>query len=274
MSLVQLIEAAIREDLPNGDLTTLSLGQKERKGEAHLVAKEDLIFSGKECFEKTMSRLEPNVEIQWNFADGDMVLAKQVVAVIRGNLLQILQAERIALNFVGHLSGVATLTACFAKKVEGTETKILDTRKTLPGYRELEKKAVVHGGGFNHRMNLSDAVLIKENHIQVAGSIKNAVERIRRETKKDIEVEVKDLEEVKMAVELGVQRILLDNMDNETTAKALKLIPNTIETEASGNMTLDRVRGVAELGVNYISIGALTHSAPCADLSLLFIWEN
>ena len=274
MDLNTLVEDAIKEDFPSGDLTTESLSLPPRFGEAHLVAKEDLILSGILPVEMIVKRIDSKATIRWNFSEGDFIYNRQVIAVISGNLLQILRAERVALNFLGHLSGIATLTGCYAKQVAHTKTKILDTRKTLPGYRQLQKQAVVHGGGYNHRMNLSDAILLKENHIQVAGGITAAVERIRTQTKTDIEVETRNLTEVREAVSLKVKRIMLDNMDNETMKQALELIPPAIETEASGNMNLQRVRSVAELGVNFISVGALTHSAPCADISLLFDWEN
>lgn len=274
MNLDQLIDAAIKEDIPYGDLTTSSLPVNKRFGEAHLVAKEDIVLSGRKPFEETVYKIEPEAKINWNFDEGDLVLNKQVIAVIEGNLLQILKAERIALNFLGHLSGIATLTKCFVKKVEHTSTQILDTRKTLPGYRELQKQAVLHGGGRNHRMNLSDAILIKENHILVAGGITSAVEKIRQQTSSPIEVEVKNFDEAKEAIELRVQRIMLDNMTNEEMEKIIEITPTSIETEASGNMSIDRVSSVAELGVNYISVGALTHSAPTADTSLLFLWND
>lgn len=270
LDLDDLIERAIAEDMPQGDLTTDSLGVNEKRGRARLVAKEDLVLSGQELFERVMKRLEPDVEIKWIFNDGDFILKRQTVATLYGNLVQVLKAERIALNFLGRFSGIATLTRCFVKQVEHTRCQILDTRKTLPLYRSLEKAAVRHGGGTNHRMNLSDAVLIKDNHQAMVGGLKQAVQRIRDFTQAPIEVEVRNLNEVDEAVKLGVQRILLDNMDDATLAEAVKRIPSTIQTEASGNMTLDRVKTVAEIGVDFISVGALTHSAPCADLSLEF----
>lgn len=274
MNLNELIRAAIKEDMPSGDLTTESLALKPRAGRAKLYAKEDLVLSGTGPFEQTLTTLEPTARIQWHFEEGDLVLKGQVICSIQGDLIQILKAERVALNFLGHLSGIATLTRCYVKKVEHTKTKILDTRKTLPGYRELEKKAVVHGGGLNHRLNLSEAILVKDNHIAVMGGIPAAVERIRKHTDKSIEVEASNLEEVKQAVQAGVHHILLDNMDNATMAEALKIIPTSIKTEASGNMNLNRVASVAEVGVNFISVGALTHSAPSADVSLEFDWES
>ena len=172
-----------------------------------------------------------------------------------------------------HLSGIATLTHAFVLQTQGTSCRILDTRKTLPLYRELEKKAVVHGGGLNHRMNLSDAILIKDNHISVCGGITAAVQRVRVQSLKPIEVEARTLSDVEECVHLKVHRILLDNMDNELLRKSLEIIPSSIFTEASGNMTLDRVASVAKLGVNFISVGALTHSAPSADVSLMFDWN-
>lgn len=274
MTLMDLIHAALKEDMPSGDLTTDSLALSPRFGQARLVAKEDLVLSGTAPFEETMMVLEPTARIQWHFKEGDLVLNKQVICVITGDLIQILKAERVALNFVGHLSGIATLTRCFVRQVEHTKTKILDTRKTLPAYRDLEKRAVFHGGGRNHRKSLSDAVLIKDNHIAVAGGLSKAVERIRQHTKSPLEVECSTLEDVREAVALGVERILLDNMSNDRLKEALEIVPKHIETEASGNMTIDRVKSVAELGVSYISVGALTHSAPCADISLLFDWQQ
>lgn len=273
MNLSDLIQTALREDMPRGDLTTDSLALAPRFGQARLVAKEDLILSGTLPFEQTMLALEPGAKVNWHFKEGAHVLNQQAICHITGDLIQILKAERVALNFIGHLSGIATLTRCYVKRVEHTKTKILDTRKTLPGYRELEKRAVAHGGGHNHRYNLSDAVLIKDNHIRVANGMSTAVERIREHTKEKLEVECSNLDEVNEAVSLKVDRLLLDNMSNDILKEALKLIPKGIETEASGNMTVDRVKSVAELGVDYISVGAITHSAPTADVSLLFDWQ-
>jgi nicotinate-nucleotide pyrophosphorylase (carboxylating) len=271
---MELIHVALKEDMPNGDLTTDSMALAPRFGQARLMAKEDLVLSGAVAFEQTILALDPMAKIQWHFKEGDLVLSRQILCHITGDLIQVLKAERVALNFIGHLSGIATYTRCFVKQVEHTKTRILDTRKTLPAFRELEKKAVAHGGGMNHRFNLSDAILIKENHITVAGGITNAVKRIREHTKEVIEVECSTLDEIKEAVALNVDRILLDNMPNELMTEALKIIPQPIKTEASGNMTVDRVKSVAELGVDFISVGALTHSAPNADVSLLFDWQQ
>jgi nicotinate-nucleotide pyrophosphorylase (carboxylating) len=274
MTLMDLIHAALKEDMPTGDLTTDAMAISPRLGEARLMAKEDLVLSGAAAFEQTIMALEPAARVQWFFKEGDLILNKQIICSITGDLLQILKAERVALNFIGHLSGIASLTRCYVKEVEHTTTKILDTRKTMPIFRELEKRAVLHGGGMNHRKSLSDAILVKENHIAVAGGITKAVGRIREHCQERIEVETGSLDDVREAVSVKVDRILLDNMDNETIRQALTLIPAGIETEASGNMGLKRVRSVAELGVTFISVGALTHSAPVADMSLLFDWQQ
>lgn len=274
MALHDLIKEAIREDMPHGDLTTESMALLPRQGRARLIAKEDLILSGTAPFEQAIIALEPQARLQWHFEEGQLALKKQILCTLHGDLIQILKAERIALNFLGHLSGIATLTRKYVKKIEHTKTQILDTRKTLPGYRELEKRAVVHGGGINHRLNLSEAILIKDNHISIMGHVTAAVARVRQHSEKPIEVEARTLDEVKEAVEAQVQRILLDNMDNDLLRKSLELIPSSIETEASGNMNLERIASVAELGVHFISVGALTHSAPSADISLLFDWEH
>lgn len=273
MTIHELIKAALKEDMPMGDITTESLAVKPKQGEAILKAKADLVLSGSVVFEQTLLLLEPHVKIKWLFEEGDLVYKGQNICAIEGDLIQILKAERVALNFLGQLSGIATLTRQFVKAVEGTKTRILDTRKTTPLFRELEKRAVVHGGGMNHRFNLSDAILIKDNHISLMGGITKAVERTRQHTDLPIEVETSNLEQVKEAVSLRVHRILLDNMNNEMLIQALKLIPDFVKTEASGNMSLDRVGSVASLGVDFISVGALTHSAPCADVSLLFDWS-
>ncbi len=274
MNLIELIRAAIQEDMPQGDLTTESLALGSRDGRAKLIAKQDLILSGTNAFEMTMQMLEPTIRLKWHFKDGDKVLNKQIICTLQGDLIQILKAERVSLNFLMHLSGIATFTSSFVKAIGPFPTQILDTRKTLPGYRELEKKAVVHGGGLNHRMNLSEAVLIKDNHIAVMGGITAAVDKIRKNTSKNIVVEVRTIEEVKEAIGLNVHRLLLDNMSNELMKSCVEIIPDHIETEASGNMTLARVPDVAATGVDFISVGALTHSAPSADISLMFQWSE
>ncbi len=270
--LLDMIHAALKEDMPSGDLTTESLALAPRMGEARLIAKCKMILSGSGPFEESIMVMEPLARVQWFFREGDIIEDRQVICTITGDLIQVLKAERVSLNFLGHLSGIATLTRKYVDKIAHTKTKILDTRKTIPTYRDLAKKAVVHGGGTNHRSNLSDAILIKDNHIAVAGGLMKAVARIREHTDEKIEVEASDLTQVKEAVMMNVDIILLDNMPLEMMKEAVALVPPTILTEASGNMTLDRVAAVAELGVAYISIGALTHSAPSADVSLIFDW--
>ncbi len=270
MKLFDLVKQALDEDLPGGDLTTDNLNLGERLGRARLVAKEDLVISGQEAFQMSFLHLDPEVKLHWPFKDGDFVLKSQTVAVLTGHLEALLKGERVALNFIGHLSGIASLTRCFVEQVKHTSCQILDTRKTTPLWRSLEKQAVRHGRGHNHRLNLSEAVLVKDNHIAACGDLKTAVQKIRQSFAGPIEVECAELSQVEEAVALNVDRILLDNMDNSTLEQALALIPKRIQTEASGNMSLDRVRSVAELGVDFISVGALTHSAPCADLSLEF----
>lgn len=272
--MTELIEKAFLEDLPNGDLTTQSIAINTAPGTAKLIAKDDIVLSGKELFQTCFHYIDKDLQFNWQFEDSAFILSGQIAATIRGNIVSMLKAERVALNFLGHLSGIATYTRCFNKQVEHTKCKILDTRKTTPLFRNLEKQAVVHGKGVNHRMNLSDAILIKENHIALAGGIKRAIKLAQQNGRGPVEVETKNLEEVQAAVEMKVDRIMLDNMTNEQIKECLSVIPKTIETEASGNMSLERVKSVAELGVNFISIGAITHSAPCADFSLIIESEK
>lgn len=274
MNLSELIKIALNEDIPNGDLTTESLGLTPRTGRARLIAKQDMVLSGSPAFEQAIEYLEPTAKMKWHFEEGDQILNRQIICTLYGDLVQILKGERVALNFLMHLSGIATLTRRFVERTQGSKTKILDTRKTTPALRDLEKKAVLHGGGVNHRFSLSGAILVKDNHIALMGGIRPAVERIRENTETPIEVEAKTLDEVRECVELRVNRILLDNMNDELLAQAVKLIPPMIQTEASGNMTLERIAVVSRLGVDFISVGALTHSAPSADISLMFEWDE
>lgn len=274
MTLSELIAQAYEEDLPTGDLTTQSLNIKERKGRARLIAKEDLVLAGRDVFEACVRLKAPSTELNWQFKDSDFVLNKQTVCWLKGNLIDILQAERVALNFLGRLSGIASLTRCYVQETQGTKCKILDTRKTTPLLRQLEKQAVRAGGGHNHRMSLSDAVLLKDNHIRAVGSLTEAMRTVRESYSGFVEVECSTLDEVREAVKNRASRILLDNMTTAQMREARELIPAIIEVEASGNMTIARIREVAETGVDYISVGALTHSAPTADFSLLFEWTS
>lgn len=276
MNLSEMIKFAVEEDQPKGDVTTDNLELGDRRIKAKLIAKEDLVLSGRDAFAQSMLEFDPAAELKWYFEDGQTVLKGQAVCVLKGTAKGLLKGERIALNFLGHLSGIATYTKVFVQKISHTKTKILDTRKTTPLFRTLEKKAVRDGGGQNHRMNLSEYVMIKDNHIQACGnSIKEAVARIRKNSANaPIEVECTNMAQIREASELKVKRIMLDNMNTEQMREALVIIPPWIETEASGNMTLDRIKHVAELGVHYISVGALTHSAPNADFSLQFEWTD
>jgi nicotinate-nucleotide pyrophosphorylase (carboxylating) len=268
-----LIQKAFLEDIPHKDLTTTSLKTKDKFGCAQLIAKQDLVLSGSPLFEASLHHLDPGLEVSWQFKPGDEVLDRQILAQISGNLISLIQAERVALNFLGLLSGIATQTSHFVKACAGTQARILDTRKTIPLYRAFSKQAVIDGGGHNHRMNLSDAILIKENHIAIAGGFRECIKQIRSQSDQPIEVETKNIHEVQEAVELKVSRIMLDNMSLQEMSRCLELIPESIETEASGNMTLDRIPDVAALGVDFISVGALTHSAKNADFSLIFDWN-
>lgn len=272
MDLRQLIENAYAEDIPQGDVTTDHLGLKERLGDAQLIAKEDLVLAGRNCFEECVHFIDPDAQLRWQFNEGDFLLDRQTVCWIRGDLIKLLRAERVALNFLGRLSGIATLTRCYVQETRGTKCKILDTRKTTPMHRALEKAAVRAGGGFNHRMSLSDAVLIKDNHIRAVGSLSGAIQAVRKNFSGPVEVECRTLEEVRDAVDERVERILLDNMSTPDMLNARGMIPAIIEVEASGNMSVARIKEAAETGVDFISVGALTHSAPCADFSLMFDW--
>lgn len=274
MNLKEMIKQAFQEDMPGGDVTTDNLGIASAIGKAKLLAKEDLVLSGRAIFEACVRHMTPEMQFNWQFKDSDFILEGQAVCWLNGDLIKLLKAERVALNFLGRMSGIASFTRCFVQEVKDTKCKILDTRKTTPLWRELEKEAVRAGGGTNHRMNLSAAILIKENHIRAAGSIKAAVDAIRKKTTEPIEVECSTLDEVREALSVRAQRILLDNMTTEQIKQARAIIPSLVQVEASGNMRLERVREVAETGVDFISVGALTHSAPSADFSLLFEWSE
>lgn len=266
-----LILEALKEDMPQGDITTDSLSLEGKVGTARLIAKSNLILSGSPFFEQTFKAVSDQCKIIWHFKDSEFVAQNEIIAQIAGPLDALLKAERTALNFLGHLSGIATQTFKFVEKVKGTECKITDTRKTTPGMRLYEKTAVKDGGGVNHRLNLSEFALIKENHIRASGSITHAVELVRHKHPNTfIEVEVTNLNELDEALAAKPQRIMLDNMKPDEIIKAVATVNKKCQLEASGNMTLDKVAEVAKLGVDFISVGAITHSAPVADLSLLF----
>ncbi len=264
-----LFELAYTEDIGSGDITTNNLVPPGSKKTAVLVAKEEGVIAGLQVAEMVFKKLDPHIEWNVAFPDGSTVQSGDVIVEFKGNYRALLTGERIALNFLQRLSGIATYTRKCIKKVEGHKVEILDTRKTLPGYRYLDKYAVSMGGGSNHRFGLYDMVMIKDNHIQVAGGIKKAVDAIRSKIPKSIKIEVEttDLEQVQEALDAGADIIMLDNMSSELMRQAVTLINKRAKVEASGNMTLNRIGEVAAAGVDYISIGALTHSAKAMDIS-------
>jgi len=266
----KFIKAALAEDAAGNDITTKFTVSPKALCKARLVAKQDIVLAGIAVFEAVFKTLDGDIKVVKKFADGASVPKGAVVAVITGKARPILSAERVALNILQRMSGVATLASEFAKAVDGTGAKILDTRKTTPGLRDLEKYAVRTGGAFNHRRDLSAMVLIKENHIAAAGGIAQAVAGVKKSKRKMfIEVEVTNLDELNEALNAGVDRVLLDNMTPQQVKQAVKIAKGKAETEASGNMNLKTVRSYAQAGVDYISVGALTHSPPAADVSLL-----
>lgn len=266
--LVALIDRALEEDIGTGDVTTNSIVGNQQTARAIWVAKQTGVVAGLDVAEAVFRRLDS--EITWNpiCKDGDKVKIGQILVEFEGNGRAILSGERVALNFAQRMSGIATKTAGMAEILGGTSTRTLDTRKTVPGLRLLDKFAVSIGGGLNHRIGLYDMALVKENHIRLAGGIQKAVDKIRSKYPEvRIEVETTNLDEVEEALNSGADRIMLDNMDNETMHKAVVQIAGRAETEASGNMSADRLREVAKTGVDFISVGALTHSVEAFDIS-------
>ncbi len=270
-----LVKSAFREDLDErGDITTLALGADEETTRAAIIAKQEGVICGMDIAPLAFRELKAHVDISDAFDDGRRVDAGERVAQLCGPAYAILVAERTILNFIGRLSGIATLTQQFVDAVAGTKAKILDTRKTTPGWRLLEKYAVTCGGGGNHRIGLYDMFLIKENHIARAGGVAAAVQRCRVYMRRHgfqcaIEVEAQTPEQVAEATDLAVDRIMLDNMTLGQMRECVRVVDGRIPLEASGNVNLNRVRLIAETGVDYISVGALTHSAPVFDFSLL-----
>lgn len=268
-----IIDAALREDMPEGDITSESIIPADARSEAIFLAKEDGILAGLAVARRVFEKIDSAVEFTGKIQDGAAFHKSDILARLKGPTIALLKGERTALNFLQHLSGVATATRRFVDAVAGTKAKILDTRKTTPGLRLLEKYAVKAGGGTNHRLSLSDMVLIKDNHLRHVGSVAEAVRRARAAAKPGvrIEVEAADLSQVRDALAAGADMIMLDNMTLEMMSEAVTLSAGRVPLEASGNMSLDRVRAVAETGVDYISVGALTHSARAVDISLEFL---
>ena len=266
----KIIRAALAEDIGTGDITTQATVSPKKKGRAVAVAKENFVVAGLEVFEAAFQCLDPDIVVRKGAADGSRVRKGAVLARVEGRLSAILQAERTALNFFQRMCGIATLTAAYVDAVGKTKAKIYDTRKTVPGLRALDKMAVRQGGGTNHRFGLFDAVLIKDNHIEAAGGIAAAVAARKKHWKRSfkIEVETKNLREVKEALVCGADIIMLDNMTIHAMKKAVDWVAGRAFIEASGNVTLKRVREIASTGVDGISVGALTHSVRAADISL------
>ncbi|HNC48802.1 MAG TPA: carboxylating nicotinate-nucleotide diphosphorylase [bacterium] len=268
------IKHAIEEDLGFGDVTTLSTVPAEQIGRGYVRAKSEGVLAGQLVFNEVFRQINPQIKLEWSAKDGDTLEKGQICLHFAGSMRSILIAERTALNFIQRMSGIATLTRHFMERIKHTSAQILDTRKTTPLWRELEKYAVRCGGGSNHRIGLYDMFLIKDNHITASGGIGAAIEKAIEYNRQNnlhlsIEVETKNLDEVREALRYPVQRIMLDNMKIETMREAVAIINKRCETEASGNVSLDTVKDIAETGINFISIGALTHSAPALDLSLL-----
>lgn len=272
MNLVadDIIRFALREDMNAGDLSTESVCPDRREAEVQLIAKAEGVIAGLDVFERAFTLLDPCTSFDARVADGDAVEPGQLLGIVRGDARVLLSGERVALNFLQRMSGIATYTRRMAAALEGTKTRLVDTRKTTPCLRIFEKAAVEAGGGANHRYNLSQAVMLKDNHIDAAGGIAAAVAGARAHAPFvcTVEVECEDLDMVREALEAGADIIMLDNMTHEQMAEAVALIGGRAKVEASGNVDAGNIRALADLGVDFISSGALTHSAPILDLSL------
>ena len=264
------IISALEEDITSEDVTTNAVMREDKLGRADLIAKEDGILCGLEIFRRVFELLDETSVFETKFKDGDAVKNGEVIGVVKGDIKALLSGERTALNYLQRMSGIATFTNQFVKELVGYKTKLLDTRKTTPNMRIFEKYAVKVGGGYNHRYNLSDGILLKDNHIGAAGSVTKAIEMAKEYAPfvRKVEVEVETLEMVDEAVKAGADIIMLDNMDNETMKEAVRRIGNQAQTECSGNVTKERLKEIAEIGVDFVSAGALTHSAPILDISL------
>ncbi|WP_124041085.1 carboxylating nicotinate-nucleotide diphosphorylase [Clostridium perfringens] len=263
------VKRALNEDLQYGDITTESVVLDHKIAKVDIIAKEKGVIAGTEVF-KMVFKILGDVEVDFSVSDGDQVEKGQHFGEVSGDAKKILMGERVALNYMQRMCGIATLTREFVGRLEGTKVKLLDTRKTTPNMRIFEKYAVKVGGGTNHRFGLNDGVMIKDNHIEAAGGIKNAVSLARKNSPfvRKIEVEVESIEQLNDALEAKADIIMLDNMDIKTLKEAVKLIDNRAEVEASGNVTLDNIREIAETGVDFISTGAVTHSFKVLDISM------
>ena len=265
-----LILSALQEDITSEDITTNSVMPCYQLGEVELICKEDGVIAGLDVFKRVFELLDEKTEVTFTVKDGDFVTNGQKIGLVKGDIRVLLSGERTALNYLQRMSGIATYTRKIADLLEGTSTKLLDTRKTTPNMRIFEKYAVKVGGGYNHRYNLSDGILLKDNHIGAAGGVKEAVTMAKEYAPfvRKIEVEVENLDMLKEALEAGADIIMLDNMSVEDMKEAVKLCKGKAETECSGNVTKENVARLVDIGVDYISSGALTHSSPILDLSL------
>ena len=266
----RLIRMALEEDITSEDITTNSVMRKKQMGEVQLLCKETGVIARIWVFERVFTLLDENTETEFYVKDGDKVEKGQLLGLVKGDIRVLLSGERTALNYLQRMSGIATYTRQIADLLKGSRTKLLDTRKTTPNMRIFEKYAVKTGGGYNHRYNLSDGILLKDNHIGAAGSVKKAVEMAREYAPfvRKIEVETENLDMVKEALEAGADIIMLDNMTPEMMKEAVAFIDGRAQTECSGNVTKENIEKLVSIGVDYISSGALTHSAPILDLSL------
>lgn len=270
LNVDHLIMQALQEDITSEDITTNAVMREAKQGEVDLICKEDGVIAGLPVFERVFLLLDPETSVEFFVKDGDNVKKGQLMGKIYGDIRVLLSGERVALNYLQRMSGIATYTRQIASLLEGSKTKLLDTRKTTPNMRIFEKYAVRVGGGCNHRYNLSDGILLKDNHIGAAGSVQKAVEMAKEYAPfvRKIEIEVENLEMVKEAVEAGADIIMLDNMSPEMMKEAIALIDGRAETECSGNVTRENVDRLVSVGVDYISSGALTHSSPILDISM------
>lgn len=269
----RLIDLSFAEDIGDGDHTTLCCIPESAIGKSHLLIKEDGILAGVEVAKRVFARFDPTLKVEVLINDGSRVKKSDIAMIVSGKVRSLLQTERLMLNIMQRMSGIATTTNKYVELLKGTKTHVLDTRKTTPGMRMLEKQAVKIGGGVNHRIGLFDMILLKDNHVDFAGGIKNAIDRCHAYLKEKsldlkIEIEVRNFDELQQVLDCGgVDRIMLDNFSVENTKKAVEMIAGKYETESSGGITFDTIRSYAECGVDFVSVGALTHSVKCLDMS-------
>ena len=269
----RLIDLAFAEDIGDGDHTTLCCISEDAMGKSHLLIKEDGILAGVEVAKRVFARFDPTMQVEVLINDGTRVKKGDIAMIVTGKVRSLLQTERLMLNIMQRMSGIATMTNRYVERLKGTKTHVLDTRKTTPGMRMLEKQAVKIGGGMNHRIGLFDMILLKDNHVDFAGGIRNAITRCHEYLKEKgldlkIEIEVRNFDELNQVLECGgVNRIMLDNFSTDDTKKAVEIIGGKYETESSGGITYDTIRSYAECGVDFISVGALTHSVKGLDMS-------